>query len=425
MKKNLITFCFLLLLFVPFGTKAHLIAPRNASEKTTVIPASRISSPKGLTKVLENTVDGTTLYGNLIFAQSWGNDSSPMGIYKFNTTDNPKAELVYRSEAGPIGANGGATLVDAKYFYCITYTKLSGTTISNELICYDIESWTEVSRKAIPLTTISTDMTWNPADQKVYGAFYNTTKNGYVFGTLDLETGAVNKLSDITLQDDKGYPAGFVVIAANSIGEVYGISQMGDLYKFNTEDGSYSLIGATGYTPLYQQSGCFDFTTKQLYWAACNENSSGIYQVNTDTGEATLLGSFNDLEEFVGLYSLSPNADLEGPGSVTDIDIAFEGAALSGTITFKLPTTTVSGNKLSGDINYTVEIDDETLSSGTSTAGSLVELPITLSEGNHTLGITTHTKYMAQVRLTRPHSMSAQILRQRSQESRSTEKATM
>lgn len=93
-----------------------------------------------------------------------------MGIYKFNTTDNPKAELVYRSEAGPIGANGGATLVDAKYFYCITYTKLSGTTISNELICYDIESWTEVSRKAIPLTTISTDMTWNPADQKVYGA---------------------------------------------------------------------------------------------------------------------------------------------------------------------------------------------------------------------------------------------------------------
>lgn len=314
-----------------------------------------------------------------------------MGIYKFNTTDNPKAELVYRSEAGPIGANGGATLVDAKYFYCITYTKLSGTTISNELICYDIESWTEVSRKAIPLTTISTDMTWNPADQKVYGAFYNTTKNGYVFGTLDLETGAVNKLSDITLQDDKGYPAGFVVIAANSIGEVYGISQMGDLYKFNTEDGSYSLIGATGYTPLYQQSGCFDFTTKQLYWAACNENSSGIYQVNTDTGEATLLGSFNDLEEFVGLYSLSPNADLEGPGSVTDIDIAFEGAALSGTITFKLPTTTVSGNKLSGDINYTVEIDDETLSSGTSTAGSLVELPITLSEGNHTLGITTHT----------------------------------
>ena len=73
-----------------------------------------------------------------------------MGIYKFNTTDNPKAELVYRPEAGPIGANGGATLVDAKYFYCITYTKLSGTTISNELICYDIESWTEVSRKAIP-----------------------------------------------------------------------------------------------------------------------------------------------------------------------------------------------------------------------------------------------------------------------------------
>ena len=42
-----------------------------------------------------------------------GNDSSPMGIYKFNTTDNPKAELVYRSEAGPIGANGGATLVEA------------------------------------------------------------------------------------------------------------------------------------------------------------------------------------------------------------------------------------------------------------------------------------------------------------------------
>ena len=90
-----------------------------------------------------------------------------MGIYKFNTTQTTlRQNWVYRSEAGPIGANGGATLVDAKYFYCITYTKLSGTTISNELICYDIESWTEVSRKAIPLTTISTDMTWNRRQTK-------------------------------------------------------------------------------------------------------------------------------------------------------------------------------------------------------------------------------------------------------------------
>lgn len=386
MRKNLTSFCILLLLSAHIGAMANLIAPRNLSDRPTDIPA-KTSARNKPSPVLKNTASGVTLYGNLIFANSWGNDGSAMGIYQFDAVENPEVSLVHIPESGPLGANGGATLVDGKYLYCITYSEWEGTIMSNELICYDIDTWEEVSCKKIPLTTISTDMTWNPVDGEIYGAFYNTSKNGYVFGTLDLETGEVDNVCDITLKDDNDYPAGFVVIAANSVGEVYGISQMGDLYKFDIENGSYDLIGATGFKPAYQQSGCFDFTTKQLYWAACDEDFSGIYQVDTNTGAATLLGTFDDLEEFVGLYSLSPNADLEGPGSVTDVTVDFEGAALSGTISFTLPTVTVGGNPLSGDVDYTVEIDNEIVESDTKAAGSTVEIPVSLAEGSHLLNI--------------------------------------
>lgn len=382
MKKNL-SLCFtLLMLCSPLLLLAEVIVPRELTGSREILP--KIQQQKVRSEVL-NATSGVTLYGNLIFSQNWGETDAPMGVYQFDVAPNPEALEVYVPDGGTIGANGGATLVDSKYYYCITYSKWSGTIMKNELICYDIDTWEEVSRIEIPKTTISTDMTWNPVDGKVYGAFYNTSNNGYVFGTLNLETGEVNVLSDIKLDGEDGFPVGFVVIAANSTGEIYGISSVGELYKFNLKDGSYVLIGDTGFKPLYTQSGCFDFTTKELYWAACNEDSSGIYQVDVNTGKATLIGSFNNLEEFVGLYSLSPNADLSGPGMVADVTIDFDKNSLSGKISFKLPTQTVSGGELTGEVEYTVKVDSEVVASDAAAVGSLVELPQTLAEGKHVL----------------------------------------
>lgn len=384
MKKSL-SFCFtLLMLCSPLLLLAEAIVPRKLTGTHEILPQNQQQKVRSEVLTSQNSV---TLYGNLIYSQDWSEMDAPMGVYQFNVVSNPEAVEVYVPDGGTIGANGGATLVDSKYYYCITYSKWSGSIMKNELICYDIDTWEEVSRIEIPKTTIATDMTWNPVDGKVYGAFYNTSNDGYVFGTLNLETGEVNTLADLTLTGSDGYPLGFVVIAANSTGEIYGISSEGELYKFNTADGSCVLIGETGFKPLYTQSGCFDFTTKELYWAACNEDSSGIYQVDVNTGKATLIGAFNNLEEFVGLYSLSPNADLSGPGMVTDVKIDFVQNSLSGTVSFKLPTLTVGGADLTGEVEYTVNVDNEEVASGAGSVGESVNVPLTLTEGEHVLTI--------------------------------------
>ena len=59
-----------------------------------------------------------------------------------------------------------------------------------------------------------------------------------------------------------------------------------------------------GVTPAnYLQSAAFDSKTGLLYWAAqLEDGTSALYEVDTETGEATLVAEFEDGEEIVGMY---------------------------------------------------------------------------------------------------------------------------
>lgn len=160
----------------------------------------------------------------------------------------------------------------------------------------------------------------------------------------------------------------------------------GNLYRFDRTTGEYTLIGATGFKPArWNQSACFDFTTKEMYWAACNADLSALFVVDTTTGAATSVRTFADDEEFVGLYSLSSVADLKGPQTPEGLAVALEGNALTGKISFTLPTQTISGDNLEGNIDYIIEDNGEEALKGSAAAGSAVNLDITFTEGLHTI----------------------------------------
>ncbi len=326
-----------------------------------------------------------TLYGNLIYTRSWGDEDATLaGIYRFKAGATPDVTLEYHPGATNIYANGGAVYVDGKY-YVLTHVPNTGKVQKNTLYTYDADSWTLISEKEIPLATSATDLTWCPVDGKVYGVFINSTASGYVFGTLDLDNGSVDEIKAIDLMSGNR-PVSFLVVAANPDGDIYSITSQGDLYRFDRTTGDYSLVGPTGFVPaLWNQSGCFDFTTKELYWAACNADMSALFKVDTATGTASRVATFADDEEFVGLYSLSSVADLKGPQEVGALSVNLDGNALSGNITFTMPTATISGDALSGTLDYVVEEGGTKLLSGTAAPGASVSRDITFTEGAHTL----------------------------------------
>lgn len=227
------------------------------------------------------------LYGNLIYTRTWGDeDATRAGVYRFNASNAPEVALEYHPGEGNIYANGGAVYADGKY-YVLTHVPNTGKIQKNILYTYDADTWTLISEKEIPLSTSASDLTWCPVDNKVYGVFTNSTSSGYVFGTLCLDDGVVSEIKEITLMDGNR-PVSFLVVAADKEGDIYGIASTGDLYRFDRLTGDYTCVGPTGFVPaLWNQSGCFDFTTGELYWAACNADLSALFIVDTSTGAAT------------------------------------------------------------------------------------------------------------------------------------------
>lgn len=324
-----------------------------------------------------------TLYGNLIYTRSWGaEDATKAGVYSFPADASGEVTSVFRPEGTNVYGNGGAVYVDGKY-YVLTHVPNTGKAQKNTLYTYNADSWTLESQIDAPLTTSANDLTWCPVDNKVYGVFMNTTSSGYVFGTLSLTDGNVDVIKALDLKDNLG-PMPILALAADTEGDIYGVAADGDLYRFDRTSGDYTLIGATGFKPArWNQSACFDFTTKEMYWAACNADLSALFKVDTATGAATSVRTFTDDEEFVGLYSLSSVADLKGPQAPEGLAVALEGNALAGKISFTLPAQTISGDKLEGNIDYVVEDNGAEALKGSAAAGSAVSLDITFTEGEH------------------------------------------
>lgn len=332
-----------------------------------------------------------TLYGNLIYTGSWGaEDATKAGIYSFAADASGDVSPEYIPEGTNIYGNGGAVYVDGKY-YVLTHVPNTGSIQKNTLYVYDISDWSLLEQKDAPLTTSANDLTYCPVDNKVYGTFMNSSASGYVFGTLNLADGSVDVVKALDIQDELG-PMPILALAADTAGDIYGVGADGNLYRFDRTTGDYTLIGATGFIPArWNQSATFDFTTKEMYWAACNADRSALFKIDLATGHATSLREFTDDEEFVGLYSTSSVADLNGPQAVTDLTVDLDGAALAGTISFTLPSLTIAGNDIQGDIDYTVEDNGAVMFRDTGTRGSSVTRDISLTEGLHRLVVYAST----------------------------------
>ncbi len=160
-----------------------------------------------------------------------------------------------------------------------------------------------------------TDLAYDPENDIVYGVF-NVGSNGYKLGTLDMTTFKITYIS----REAMPLTGELRTLACNSKGELFGTDKSGNIFSVSTTDGTMTKIGEMGIkSQLRMMSATIDYRTDKMYWLGfVNDGKksadtsgtnntltveeggrdTGLYEINTKTGEAKLIGmtNFVDIE---------------------------------------------------------------------------------------------------------------------------------
>ena len=140
------------------------------------------------------------------------------------------------------------------------------------------------------------DMSYNPIDGMMYYLCQDSQYNSYL------------KRSSLATPSEVEVVGSFNVklwtLAINNQGQAYGVAyEDGNLYEIDLDNAATSLVGPTGKDVWYTQSMAFDLETGELYWAQfATLSDHGLYQVNTETGTATLIGEIGEGTQLAGLF---------------------------------------------------------------------------------------------------------------------------
>ncbi len=323
-----------------------------------------------------------TIIGGMIDSESWTETIKPYGLYKLPAKASEPFEYI-RSDIYP---NGGGVESDGVYY--ATEVSESGDGVSIIIRAYDTETWRN-TRSFSPddYSMIATDVAKDPLSGQIYGCLWDESGSGYMFGTIDYVDGRTHKIKALTNM--------WHAIAIDADGTIYAIDQemviegstvrcaKSSLYTVDRETGDMTLVGDTGQLPRYAGSAVIDLRSGRMFWSVCPEDddNSALYEVNKQTGAATLVYKYPSAEQFMGFYIPAPLAEDGAPAAVTDLKADFERGSLDGTVSFKVPATTFDGKPASGAVDYDIYANGAHIKLGTTAYGRTEIVPVSLPTG--------------------------------------------
>ncbi len=336
------------------------------------------------TKVpLLQTPTGRELWGNVVYSELW--DDLKRGLYSFTASSEIDPTALWFND--DLAANGGAALVNGVYHEVNWFANGDDVYITH--CSFDAETGELLSVDPLDDLSLIATETATADDGTVYGEFYNATATGYELGVIDYNTMTRTTISTLSQW--------YLALGITSDHVLYGVSGDGNLYKIDPTTGQETRIGATGLqlvsssNEVFGQSGEIDYKSDIFYWAAITgTNYSALYTVDLTSGKAQEVATFPGQEQIYGLVIPKPLAEDDAPAAVDAIDLSFEGASLTGTVSFTAPSTTFAGDALTGALSYTITVDDETVATGNTTAGAQVSQQVTLNaSGTHSFAVVT------------------------------------
>ena len=311
------------------------------------------------------------LYGHLVSSNI---QSMETGIYKFSTERNNNFKFLNSLQTEP---NCGAVKADNRYFVFNTHTTAYGK--ESAMLIYDVNNDFKLITKAmVPANFIveAQVLAYDPITKQIY-TFYTKGNDNYL-GSLDVSTRTKREIAYMDYTK-------FISMAFNDKGELYGISNIGALYKIDKNKGTTKYIGSTGVSPTeYQQSATFlPNDNNTLYWAAATSTAGVLYKIDTNNAKTTLIKTFPHEEEFVSIWTGDKIVLQDAPAKADNVIINFVDGALNGTITFKAPTTTHAGKTLTNKLEYKILIKKKKKSTGFTQPGNTVKTTLETTQGYH------------------------------------------
>lgn len=221
---------------------------------------------------------------------------------------------------------------------------------------------------------------WSAPDEVAYCTWQGSS--GFTFGTFDIEYGIQISIGKL----DKR----LVVMAAHSDGTLYGIDESGALVVIDKQTGKVSkTVGNTGVVSYWRTSAAIDSNSNIMYYIDCGSSKSALYAVDLETAAATKLYDFANAEQLIGLYVVEDDTPGTVPAKVADLAMNFESGALSGSISFTVPTVFYDGSAATGAVTYSLSVDGTVTATGDAAWGERCTVPVSFGEsGSHEFSVT-------------------------------------
>ena len=343
----------------------------------------KVKQSSALPILRANDEKAKTLWGNVLFDNTWGAETPEYGMYSFSTETPIKVKKQFLDDF--FRATGaGAWIEDDLYF--VMYQNFWGVDMIY-LYHYDTKTWEMKQEKRLENYSLVAIETAVANDGTVYGCFLDADGTYNELGVVDYATESRTTIGRLRHS--------YVAMGITSDNVLYGIAEDGNLYKIDTQTAEEVVVGSTGKQltkadgSYFYQSGEIDQTTNTFYWDCVDNNQqSTLYTVNLTTGQLTEVGQFAN-NNIISLLTIpKAKAADNAPAAVEQIDFDFAGGSLTGNICFAAPTKQFDGNNLTDSkLTYTILNGKEEIATGETTPGAKVSQQVTLNKGYNTITV--------------------------------------
>lgn len=222
--------------------------------------------------------------------------------------------------------------------------------------------------------------TYSPADDTIYGFGVNPETYMMSFETAP-GTGEMDRFKILyDLADPYEWCGAMCVNPAD--GNIYAISKGEDKSKLYcyTPLGESTVLATLDVRNDGDASGLAYFPeTGYFLWNAVNADGSTLYAMDME-GHCTKLQTLPSNQYIAFFVTGDLKAMASNPATPEFVVSDFQGGALSGKVTFRLPSMTLSGDALSGQLSWVASLDGAEVAQGTGQAGSNVTFEVSVDK---------------------------------------------
>lgn len=363
------------------------IFPRSGSgdmtmsgENGTALLASVIQPKKTPSRV---NASGSMIYGNLIANQA---TDVPTGLTEV-LTDGTFSQLF--ATPGPWGgtlAFTGMYIRDGK-IYAIAEEGSGMIKYNTWVLIYDMEG------KRLSNTAYG-------ADDELYNYFAYDSKRDMLYGYVETNDGiffatapgaSPNKLTRVAELDGKPVCAMTYNQVTDRVIGVCSSNNGGNIVEISKFDGSQKVIGKLADVSDYITAICYSPVDNAYVYGYCTQAKCSIQLLDSNDFSVISSKDYNGIVEFGQFYcddtrKVSDNA----PGEAEFVGANFPKGALSGKLSFRLPSVNCGGVPLLGNVDWVLEIDGTPVARGSGAAGSVISPSVTVeTTGIHSYSLKT------------------------------------